>query len=190
MREYLFNPFKKIAGTRALLFGGIIILTTSVVAWFSHCHFDGAIDAHVGSPGPWAVYLMEGIISWAVLVVVFYSAGRLLSKSAVRWIDIAGTIALARYPYFFLAVAAFFSPDVDMELLANPAELPAGQLWSLIVFSLVFLVFVVWFVALLYRAFTVSANLKGSRTVWGFIAALIVAEVLGGFVFSFMYSQF
>jgi hypothetical protein len=36
----------------------------------------------------------------------------------------------------------------------------------------------VWMVALMYRAYSVSCNTKGGKAIGSFIAALIIAEIL------------
>ncbi len=45
MKIWLFNPFKYIAGAKALLIGLALMLATAVIASFSLTHFDGVIDA-------------------------------------------------------------------------------------------------------------------------------------------------
>ena len=48
----------------------------------------------------------------------------------------------------------------------------------------------VWMVALLYKAFSTSTNLKGSRGTIIFILALVLAEALSKFVFYKLYQSF
>jgi hypothetical protein len=50
-------------------------------------------------------------------------------------------------------------------------------------------IFTIWLVALMYRAFTVSANLRGSRATWVFIVTLAIAEILSQFVFYPIYQH-
>ena len=39
------NPFRFVAGSKALLFGWGIMLVASVIAWKSNTHFDGVLEA-------------------------------------------------------------------------------------------------------------------------------------------------
>lgn len=181
IKTILFNPFKKIAGGRALALGGAIMAITAVIAYFSHCHFDGVLDAHVGHASPMYVYFLESIISWIFTVAAFYIAGRLFSSSDIRLIDVAGTIALARYPFLFIAAASFLVPELTLDTFDVSMQL--------IVASFIMLLGVIWFVALLYNAVMVSCNFKTNKAVI-FIVTLIIAEVVSKIFFSYFYRWF
>lgn len=182
LKTLLLNPFKKIAGTQALVLGAAVMVAAAVVAYFSQCHFDGVLDAHVGHAAPLYVYLIETFVSWAVPVLCFGLAAKLFSTSHVRWIDLAGTIALARYPFLLIAVAAFMVPDIA------PASIQISG--SLLIASMLMLAGVIWFVMLLYHAVMVSCNFKGPRGVTIFIITLVVAEVVSKIFFNEFFRWF
>ncbi|CAG5012697.1 hypothetical protein DYBT9275_05229 [Dyadobacter sp. CECT 9275] len=168
--RWLFNPFIYLGGEIALLTGIFGMFITSVVAYFSHAHLDGVLDLHIGTPSSYWVFAAESMMDWAAVVVVFYPLSLVLSKSKIRLIDIAGTMALARLPMFFGVVIAFLPPLQG---------LPGGQISTLaIACSFLILIPVIWLVTLMYHAFTISANLKGNRAVFGFIGGLLAAEIL------------
>lgn len=170
MKTWLFNPFRYVAGARALIYGWAAMLLTSVVAWLSGVHFDGVIDAHIGRRGSWGMYAVEGVIDWLAVTLVFYASGRMLSSSAIRLIDVAGTMALARYPMFFAAWVGFL-PVSEVKSLSDIGPV----FW---VVTAVFIVTSIWMIALMFNAFRVSCNVKGGQAVGGFIAGLLIAEVL------------
>lgn len=174
----LFNPFKKLAGFKALLLGIAIMLITSGIAYFSYCHFDGALDAHIGESGAFRVYVLEFVIDWLSIAIIFYLTGILFSKSRIRWFDVAGTTALARYPYLFLALLAFALP-------ITKEGFPIINIRFIVVTILILLV-TIWYIALLYNAFRVSCNLKKEKAIPAFIVALIIAEILSKLVFHFL----
>jgi hypothetical protein len=176
MRTWLFNPFKYIAGTKALLIGLTAMLATAVIAFFSHTHFDGAIDAHYGPIAPFHWFLIDQILAWLPAVIVLYLAGLLFSRSAVRFIDISGTLALARWPYIFLALVNWALPPAFPKDIHHPDS-------SLILNALVTLLVMIWLITLFYNAFSTSTNLKNSRGTIVFILALLVAEALSKFAF-------
>lgn len=177
---YLFNPFKYIAGWKALGLGWVIMLITACIAWHGKTHFNGVIDAHYGLAAPFRMYVFDAAIAWAFTVVCFYMAALLFSGSSVRLIDMAGTMALARAPMLFVALLFLAMPPAnDMRQVKTIYDIGAGVL--LLTFAA--LVFTAWSVALMYRAFTVSANLKGSRAAWVFFVTLAIAEVLSQFIF-------
>jgi len=183
IQEILFNPFKKLAGGKALGIGLAILLLTAFAAGFSNCHFDGVLDAHVGAELPDWVYYLESLMAWGISALVFYLAGVIFSPSKIRLIDILGTTALARYPFFFIALISFALPNL------RPDELP--PLTPPFVFvSIVMVLISIWYIALLYHAFSVSCNLKKNKGIWAFIGAIIVAEIISKIAFHYLYLNF
>ena len=186
MKKWLFNPFTYIAGTKALLIGLVVMLATAVIAFFSHAHFDGAIDCHFGATAPFINYLIEPLVDWICLVISLYVIGRVASESSIRFIDMAGTIALARWPLFFTALCGFIPvPPIDvnappMQLLTQIMTLP------FIIQTLLALPLIVWFIVLLYNAFAVSANMKGGKSAGAFIGGVIIAEIISKVILHYL----
>jgi hypothetical protein len=170
LREKLFNPFLRIAGFRALWIGLFVLILVSGLAILSRCHFDGALDVHIGAKSPFWFYFAENLIAWISLFVTLYVAGRFSSKSKIRLVDVAGTVVLARWPMIFVVFAAFIVKDIPVT--AHDITAP------LIVFGFISMVFSVWMIALLYNAYSVSCNVKGSKATLSFIVAIIAAEVI------------
>lgn len=187
MKKWLLNPFVYVAGTRALVLGVVGMTLTAVIGYFSHAHFDGAIDMHVGKISPLPVYFIEQLINWATLSLLFFVAGKFFSRSSIRFVDVSGTMALARWPSIFVALLAF---GIHIpEKSTSPEQILASINIGTIVFVLATLVFLIWMIALLYNAFSVSCNLKGGRATGIFIGTLIVAEILSLFIHSFVFNH-
>lgn len=178
MTQTLFNPFLKIAGTKALLVGWLAILATAVVAYYSHTHFSGVIDVKVGAGGPWWLFLLEPFIAWLCVSIAMYVAGMIVARSSVRMIDIAGTMALTRWPMFFVTLLAFTPVEAPAELSTN-----VGDYTSVLLLALVMLPFTVWMIVLMYQGYKVSTGVKGTQGVLSFIIAIVAAEVLAFVVF-------
>lgn len=104
MKKWLYNPFTHIAGIQALLVGFIAMLIIVIGAYYGNMHFNGAIDAHFGIHEPFIIYIGEQLIAWGCPVVVFYLLAFFLSNSNFRFIDIAGTIAIARSPMLLIVM--------------------------------------------------------------------------------------
>ena len=178
MKNWLFNPFVYIAGTKAFIIGWAIILVTAVLAFFTHTHFDGAIDIHFGRPTPWINCIIEPLVDWTFLVICLYILGRIASESSVRFIDFAGTLALARWPMLLATFLGFIPvPHIDPKTSLKDIEITA-MTPSVIILGVLTIPLIVWLVALLYNAFSVSANLKGRKAAWTFIAGLVMAEIV------------
>lgn len=180
MTQSLTNPFKYIAGGKALIWGLTAMLITAFTARYSNARFDGAIDMHVAPGGTWTLHLLEPLIDWACVVFTFFLAGRIVSASRVRLIDIAGTTALSRAPLILVALVTFLQRDEVKSI----NDLTAA-FW---IVALISLGAIVWMVILLYHAFTVSANLKGTKAAVSFTIALIAAEILSKVALHYLYS--
>ncbi|HEY0055541.1 MAG TPA: hypothetical protein VGB63_09310 [Pedobacter sp.] len=170
MKLSIFNPYTHIAGSKALLIGLVFVILTTVVGYYSNVHFDGALDAHSGKPSSISIHALQHSIAWGSVVLIFSLAGLILTKSRFRFIDIAGTIAMARAPMLLVALLGF-APALHH---AKPGEINNSIL--LITFVMIFPV--IWMIALMYNAFTTSINAKGAKAVIGFIVGVILAEVL------------
>ncbi len=101
MFAFLFNPFHKIAGYKALTIGGSIIALTAFFAFLFNTHFSGIIDIKYSSDLnlPYIVFLFQVLINILVVAILMYVASLFLSGSSVRFVDVAGTQALARTPF-------------------------------------------------------------------------------------------
>ncbi len=182
MKKWLFNPFVYIAGWQALGLGLLLMLVTLVIASFSGTHFDGAIDIHFGARYPFWLCVFEQLNAWLSSVVIFFAAGFILSKSKIRIIDVAGTLALARFPMLFAALIGFIPTLHQLPSAKNMAIIAIG--------GLVVALFSIWMIALMYKAFTISCNLKGGKAIWGFIVAIILAEILSKIIIHQVYQHF
>ena len=166
--KWLFNPFLYIAGAKALLIGWIAMLLASVVAYFSKTHFDGAIDIHFGAGGNYSFFLAEQFIAWISLSMLFYPIGLIFSKSKIRLIDVAGTMAMARVitlPVSFMGFLPIYPVNLDDPTI-------------LILSIIVTLVPAIWMIALMFNAFVVSTNIRGAKATACFTTGLISAEIL------------
>ena len=165
--KVLINPFEHIAGWKALALGITAMALTVVFGYMNRIAFDGALDIHPGSFNLSTSFVVHAVV-FLVLFLIIWLTGVCFSKTKVRAIDVAGTIALARAPVLLLTIVCFL-PIVPKGLYDIPRT---------IVFSLIVLPCFLWMIALMYNAYTVSCNLKGKKAVISFIGALIVSEII------------
>ena len=182
----IFNPFLYVAGARALFIGIAAILLAGWIGSWGNTHFDGVLDAHSGAPAPLWLFPSEGMIDWFCLGIVLLIAGRMISKTPFRTIDVLGTQAMARWPAVLLGLIAL-PPAVRrfgnylLDQLLKPESKAELNVADAIIFSAVVaatIVVLCWMVALMYRAYSVSCNVKGGRAIGTFIAGILVAEIL------------
>jgi hypothetical protein len=142
---------------------------------YSQVVFDGVIDVHFQSTDLVNTLSLVGI-SLASLIVVFWLAGLIVAKP-FRFIDLAGTLTLAKAPFLIMALTGFLATPPDMEsILNNPMVIvqDPGFLGVLILSLPV----MVWSIVLMHNAYKVSCGLKGSTLTISFIIALFVAEAV------------
>lgn len=181
----LFNPSVYIAGGPALGLGLVAILLAGFIGSFGNAHFDGVLDTHVGAHAPLWVFLIEGILDWLCMGVVLLVLGRIVSRTAFRTLDVLGTQALARWPTIFISLALlpktfqqFVNGLVEQIRAGGVPKIDPTQALVFAIIVLVMIVFVCWMVALMYKAFSVSCNVKGGKAIGTFIGGLLLAEIL------------
>jgi hypothetical protein len=178
--RWLFNPFVRIAGARSLTIGLAGIVVAGLAAAGAGIHFDGLLDVHAGNEVALWMPVVEGLMNWAVFTLLLVVVALLFSKSAVRLIDIAGTQAMARMPLLLVAVICNL-PWIRgaFDRLAGVllgGELDGDALTGLAAGILVMLAGVIWMVNLMWKAFSISCNMKGCRAVALFILAVLLGE--------------
>ncbi|MDL2256976.1 YIP1 family protein [Bacteroidales bacterium OttesenSCG-928-I14] len=182
LSDYLFKPFMYIAGKESLLIGLVVLLVLSLLSYLSSTFFDGVLDIHYAAPDA-AYNLLPYFIcvftSWIILSLVMYITALVLNKK-VRLVDMFGTLAMAKAPYIFATFVGLIPAmhiAIDMADLQN-IDVLMSQLTAPLLSMIVIIPITIWYVVLLYNAFSVSSNLKGTKGIVGFIIALLVSEVL------------
>ena len=89
--KLIVNPFIRIAGGQALIWGFLGLIVSTLLCWISGYHYHGLL--HFGpAPNPaWWCYLAEHLIVWLIPALLFYLGGLFLSHSRIRVIDVLGT---------------------------------------------------------------------------------------------------
>lgn len=181
----LVNPFRYVAGGRALALGLGLILVTG--CWLdllglvqdSYLHF-----APSGRVAPASLLRVVGmqLAMWFVPALLLYGCGRLLSHSKIRAIDLFGTTALAQGPLLLVIVplsvpaVQTFLDRITGQLLAG--ALPAsGDLTLAVLCGLWSLAAVALFYVRGYQAYAVSCNLRGPRAVCSYILVVVAVTV-------------
>jgi hypothetical protein len=198
MIKKLINPFHYIAGIKSLIFGLIIIFVTSIVGYLSRTHFPDIISIKTSPDFSVWYFVIQNFSNWFIISTLFYISSIIFSKSSVRLVDIYGTQAFARFPYFIASFMGFsgalntFSKYLLWTLMrqGEPFEISGIQIIaaiSLIVFSLLL---TIWLVTLMFNAFKISANLKGIKLILIFIIVLIISLLFSGYLTKMLILKF
>ena len=181
--HWLFSPFQYVAGGAALLWGLVAMALSGWLAWRGGNVFDGVINFHA-RPLPLSTSLLACGIDWLCAALALFVIGKLISRTSFRALDLFATQALARWP-LLLAAAAALAPGftratgaiVTLALGGKP-HLTSGDLAVFVAVSLVMIVAFIWAVALMYQSFRTCCNVRGVSAVVGFVAGLLIAQVL------------
>ena len=177
--HFIFNPFEKIAGEKALLIGTFFMLLGSVLAGLTNARFDGVLDLHFTDHSDFTTALIDQLINIACLGIIFYITARISGAHHTRLIDIFGTFLLAKAPYAILPLLNLGGNMYSAgNALVSGDDISTSQ-WSVfILFTIALILFVIWSITIMVNAYRVSTNLRGNKMVIGFIFALIAAEVV------------
>ena len=191
MKTNIFNPYNRIAGTKAYIAGFTGIILSGVLCFFSHTHFDGVIDVHFNDAGSIFLFLLEGLIALGSIVLIFSLAALILVGTRFRFIDMLGTMSLARLPMIIVPFFALILPPEKVTdyflytFLHQGAPVTIGN-WdiaSFIIMIFIMLFVLAWTITLMWSAFRICTNTKGAKTVVAFIAGLMIAEALSKVLF-------
>ena len=183
--RWLFDPFVRIGGVHALVIGLSLVVVTGLVAAAAGVHFDGLLDFHPGYGVSFWVPVLEGLVNWSVISLLLSSI-LLVAPRTVRFVDIVGMQALARWPLLPASLASL-PPAVRQGNEALLAAAIEGRLVMPRATTLVANLFAagcgVWMVWLMWRAFAVACNQRGARGAAMFAVALAGGEMVTKFVF-------
>lgn len=174
--SWLVNPFVRIAGWHAFFIGILFVILCGVVGTYAHVAFDGVIDAHITARLTFRTAFILQLINLLSLTGVMYIVAIIVAKHT-RFVDILGTLTLARAPMFLLAIVGLFITPISAdEILQNPMAIFANP--GYLVFMFASIAAVVWMMALAFNAWRVSTGAKGTKLIAGFIIGMVAAEVV------------
>lgn len=178
MKKFL-NPFDFIAGWQAMAAGAAGVLATAAAAIATGQAFDAFMHICFADIAFWQA-LAQQLICWAIFATLLYVAARIFSHSRVRALDIYGTNLFARIPLLpMLAAVCIPGRSTLAGISAQSTVEELQQQFSvglMLAYGILAMVFLVWFCWWSYKAFSVSANLKGGKAVAIFIVCYFVAS--------------
>jgi len=189
--KWIYNPFEKVAGWKAFGIGIVILSITTIIGYFGNIVFYATLQIKSVLNVTWSMAFFVQFLGLTVTVIIMYVAALLFTKQ-VRFQDILGTVTLAKYPLLFVALLSLAfgqsMASIDVYKMLN-MEYTFFDLVPLIIFCIATMIFVIWEIVLLYNAFKVSTNLKGTKCGILFTAALLASEIVT-IVLVFIYSYF
>lgn len=185
--RWLFNPFIRVDGARALLIGLSVIVASGPAAALGGLHFDGLPDFTPTYGAPAWVPVGEGLVTWFVLSVFIGLVARVLAPRPVRFVDIAGPQALARFPLLVAALLCVLPAmrRANVEMLSTVAEggsIVPPPAWAFFVAAFVGFSCGIWTLWLMWKGFAVACGLRGGWAVAVFAGVFVAAQAASGFL--------
>ncbi|WP_165026187.1 hypothetical protein [Dysgonomonas sp. ZJ279] len=176
----LLNPFVRIAGWKAFLLGSLIASITIIIGYFSNVWYPGVLDIKLATHLNLGKAFLVQIVSQFYVVFFMYPAALIFAKNT-RLQDILGTTMLARFPFLIASLLGFMVKPESIENLMDVLQMGMFNVADnigLIAASIIMVPIIIWYVILLYNAFKVSSNIKGTKAVVTFTVCLILAEIV------------
>ena len=201
--KLIVNPFIRIAGGQALIWGFLGLIVSTLLCWISGYHYHGLL--HFGpAPNPaWWCYLAEHLIVWLIPALLFYLGGLFLSHSRIRVIDVLGTVLFAQLPLLgmnliSLLPAMRMMSQMNMNLTEEPerldfsAQSPEEMLAQpyfvlAMILTLLGLPFLILTLIWMFNALKVSCNLKQWKLWTVALIGIIGGDVLCRLLIAWLY---
>lgn len=171
----LFNPFTRIAGWQAFGLGLVFVLLMGFFGARNGVAFDGVFDMHLFEHTLQQAFTFLAI-DLVSLVLVMWITGLVASKN-FRFIDILGTMTLAKAPFLILALFGAFVATPDMRNIMNDPYVILEST-TFVIMIILSMPVMIWSIILMYNALKVSCDLKGRNLTTAFIIGLFVSEII------------
>lgn len=188
MKILLFKPFEKYSEITLLIAGVIFTLIGSFFASTFNIRYDGVIDLHIISNVKFYQTLQDNLINIFCLVLFLYLSTKYINRKT-RLIDILTASMVARAPYYilpFININGVIGKAIEESMQFNNPELinqiSFSNLFLIIVFGIITILFLVWYISLLFNGFKVASNAKGKVPIILFSISLLLAEILSKFL--------
>ena len=189
--KLIVNPFIRIAGGQALIWGFLGLIVSTLLCWISGYHYHGLL--HFGpAPNPaWWCYLAEHLIVWLIPALLFYLGGLFLSHSRIRVIDVLGTVLFAQLPLFgmnLISLLPAMRMMSQMNMNMSPEEMLAQSYFiQAMILTLLGLPFLILALTWMFNALKVSCNLKQWKLWIVALIGIIGGDVLCRFLIGWLY---
>lgn len=189
--KLIVNPFIRIAGGQALIWGFLGLIVSTLLCWISGYHYHGLL--HFGpAPNPaWWCYLAEHLIVWLIPALLFYLGGLFLSHSRIRVIDVQGTVLFAQLPLLgmnLISLLPAMRMMSQMNMNMSPEEMLAQPYFVLaMILTLLGLPFLILTLIWMFNALKVSCNLKQWKLWTVALIGIIGGDVLCRLLIEWLY---
>lgn len=175
MKKFV-NPFEHMSLRKTLCWGIAALILISIFMWQTGLRLSSLTQVNFAGDMLWAATARQ-VAAWLLFAVLLYAAGVLLSKSKVRFRDVAAGNLFARIP-FDVSLLIFAVPrwrGVMAAVADGNINTAMQYMGALMVTGLLSLVFFVWYLYWSYKAFAVAANVRNGKGVAAFAVCFVAA---------------
>ena len=187
MIEKLKNPFRYLPLRQAICWGIVAMILTAVFCWQVGLRMTSITQVNYAGGTLWKATVGQ-LVVWLLFSVILYVVGVMLSRSKIRFWDVASFNLFARIP-FNLSLLMFAIPTVrsvmGLAMDGNIARM-MEHMNLLTIVGVVSLLFSVWYFYWSYKAFAESTNVKNGKGVVAFILSFVVAYLVSGYLLKFI----
>lgn len=177
--ELLLDPFRYVAGGKALAIGGILIVAETAAAWFFGAGM-ASLQHRQYFELPFSGHFLIVLVNSLSLFAFLLLAGYLSAQTRFRVLDLAGTVIVSRWPAA-LSTLLLAPPAVqEVATVINQDPQSLGLLGGRLIWMAVTLITILMMVLahwLAWRAFAISCNARGFGAVAGFLVAVVLASL-------------
>ncbi|MXV38683.1 hypothetical protein GO491_08365 [Flavobacteriaceae bacterium Ap0902] len=184
MNSTLLKPFAKYSEKTLLAVGITGTLIGSYLAYIFNVRFDGVLDLHTVSDALYHEPFIDNLINIICLILLLFVTAKYINVKT-RLVDMVNTVLIARMPYYLLTVFNLndFINKATLEVIEftntqQVNDIPIFNLAALIIFALLSILFLIWYITLLFNGFKIASNAKDKRSIFLFIAAILLSEII------------
>lgn len=187
MIEKLKNPFRYLPLRQAICWGIVAMILTAVFCWQVGLRMTSITQVNYAGGALWKATVGQ-LVVWLLFSVILYVVGVMLSRSKIRFWDVASFNLFARIP-FDLTLLMFAIPTVrsvvGLTMDGNMARV-MEHMNLLTIVGVVSLLFSMWYFYWSYKAFAESTNVKNGKGVVAFILSFVVTYLVSGYLLKFI----
>ena len=187
MIEKLKNPFRYLPLRQAICWGIVAMILTAVFCWQVGLRMTSITQVNYAGGTLWKATVGQ-LVVWLLFSVILYVVGVMLSRSKIRFWDVASFNLFARIP-FNLSLLMFAIPMVRSVVgLTMDGNMARVMEYAnvLMVVGIVSALLSVWYFYWSYKAFAESTNVKNGKGVVAFILSFVVAYLVSGYLLKFI----
>ena len=184
MKKFLYNPFENYSEKKLVLIGIVGNLVLVGLSYTLNTKFIGNLKTIAQNNIEFYQVIIQHLIILIATTTMLLLIGKYLN-SKTRFIDILATTLVSRIAFCLIPIVNInhkmfqISQKILSTFKTDQPEISIGNDLPYFIMSvLIILLSIVWFLVLLYNGFKTATNAKDVKTLFLFIATIILIEIL------------